>query len=85
METKALELAKGFLGKEVEVTMDRAIGTKHPKFDFIYTENYGYIEGVEAPDGEDLDAFFLGAGKPLEKRKASALRSRTARTMTTIN
>ena len=69
MEIKALELAKQFLGKEVEVTMDRPIGTNHPKFGFTYEENYGFIEGVLAPDGEDLDAYFLGAGKPLEKAK----------------
>lgn len=49
------------------MTMDRPMGSKHPKFGFEYTENYGYIAGVPAPDGEDLDAFFLGAGKPLEK------------------
>ncbi len=63
----ALELAKGFLGKEVEVTMDRPFGSKHPKFGFEYKENYGYVDGVMAPDGEFLDAFFLGARKPLEK------------------
>lgn len=64
-----LEQARQFLGKEVEVTMDRPMGSKHPKWGFEYTENYGYIAGVMAPDGEDLDAFFLGAGKPLEKAK----------------
>ena len=69
MDAKALEIAKAFLGKEVEVTMDRPIGSKHPKFGFEYEENYGYIEGVEAPDGEYLDAFFLGADKPLEKAR----------------
>lgn len=69
MESKALEIAKHFLGKEVEVTMDRSIGSKHPKFGFTYEENYGFLAGVPAPDGEDLDAFFLGAGKPLEKAK----------------
>jgi inorganic pyrophosphatase len=73
METKALELAKSFLGKEVEVTMDRPIGSRHPKFDFEYKENYGYIDGVDAPDGEFLDAFFLGAGKPLEKARGMCI------------
>lgn len=67
--TASLEQARQFLGKEVEVTMDRPMGAKHPKWGFEYTENYGYIAGVKAPDGEDLDAFFLGAGKPLEKAK----------------
>lgn len=67
MESETLALARQFLGKEVEVTFDRPMGSKHPKFGFEYRENYGYIEGVKAPDGEDLDAFFIGAGKPLEK------------------
>jgi inorganic pyrophosphatase len=60
-----LELARTFLGKEVEVTMDRPLGTTHPKHGFVYEANYGYIAGVKAPDGEDLDAYFLGTDKPL--------------------
>ena len=47
--------------------MDRPLGSKHPKHDFIYEANYGYIEGVKAPDGEDLDAYYLGVGGPLER------------------
>mgnify|MGYP001589974678 CR=1 FL=1 len=65
----SLQLAKQFLGKEVEVTFDRPIGTKHPKHGFVYEVNYGYIEGVKAPDGEDLDAYYLGVDKPLTKEK----------------
>lgn len=67
--SKTLELAKKYLGQEVEVTMDRPMGAKHPKFDFIYEANYGFIEGVKAPDGEDLDAFYLGVNEPLGKAK----------------
>ncbi|MEN9338227.1 MAG: hypothetical protein RIQ41_541 [Candidatus Parcubacteria bacterium] len=65
--SQSLELAKQFLGKEVLVTFDRPMGSKHPKHGFVYEVNYGYIEGVKAPDGEDLDAYYLGIDYPLEK------------------
>ncbi len=70
METsnsKSLELAKQFLGKEVEVIFDRPLGSKHPKHGFTYEVNYGYLENVKAPDGEDLDAYYLGTNQPLQK------------------
>ena len=63
----SLDLAKKYLGQIVEVTIDRQLGTKHPKWDFIYAVNYGYIEGVKAPDGEDLDAYVLKVETPVEK------------------
>jgi len=62
----SLELAKEQLGKVVQVTMDRPLGSKHPKHGFVYDVNYGYITGVKAPDGEDLDAYFLGVDTPLQ-------------------
>jgi inorganic pyrophosphatase len=67
--SKSLELAKKFLKKEVEVVIDRQLGTKHPKHDFVYEVNYGYIPNVLAPDGEELDAYYLGVNEPLEKAK----------------
>ena len=69
MDSKSFELAKGYLGKEVEVVIDRPLGSKHPKHDFVYETNYGYIEGVKAPDGEDLDFYYLGIKGPLKKAK----------------
>ena len=40
--------------------MDRPIGTRHPRLpEIYYLVNYGYIAGVPAPDGEDLDAYVL--------------------------
>lgn len=66
ISTQSLRLARDFIGKEVEVTVDRKIGSKHPKYGFIYPVNYGYIAGVEAPDGEELDAYYLGATEPLD-------------------
>lgn len=67
MESKSLEIAKRFLGTQVEVTIDRPLGSKHPKHGFEYEANYGFIEGVKAPDGEDLDAYYLATLEPLEK------------------
>ncbi|MBT6691490.1 inorganic pyrophosphatase [Candidatus Parcubacteria bacterium] len=56
-----------FLGQKVRVKIDRAMGSKHPKFDMIYPINYGFIEGIMAPDGEELDAYILGVDKPVEQ------------------
>jgi len=65
--SKSLELARKHLGEVVEVTMDRPLGTLHPKHGFEYKANYGYLEGIKAPDGEDLDAYYLGVDEPLQK------------------
>ena len=62
----SLELAKELLGKKVTVTMDRPLGSTHPKHGFVYDVNYGYIAGIKAPDGEDLDAYFLGVDTPIQ-------------------
>jgi len=68
-DSQSLALARQYLGKEVEVVMDRPLGSKHPKHGFTYEANYGYIEGVTAPDGEDLDAYYLGVNEPIERAK----------------
>ncbi len=47
--------------------MDRPLGSHHPKHpDMIYPVNYGYVEGVAAPDGDWQDAYVLGINVPLE-------------------
>lgn len=66
-ESKSLAIARQFLGEEVVVTIDRPLGSTHPKYGFIYQVNYGYLEGVKAPDGEDLDAYVLGVAEPVPK------------------
>ena len=49
------------IGDIVKVIIDRPIGSCHPKHnDIIYPINYGYIEGIIAPDGEEQDAYVLG-------------------------
>lgn len=59
--------AKDFLGKIVNVIIDRPMGSKHPKHGFVYVVNYGYIPKTKSPDGEELDAYYLGIDKPIEK------------------
>lgn len=55
------------IGSIVTVTVDRPLGSFHPKHDDIfYPINYGYVEGVKAPDGEWQDAYILGANEPVE-------------------
>ena len=60
-----MEKASSFIGKIVEVEMDRPLGTRHPKHNFIYTVNYGYVPGTVSGDGEELDAYVLGVFEPL--------------------
>jgi inorganic pyrophosphatase len=54
-----------YLGKEVQVKIDRPLGSKHPKWGFTYPVNYGYIPNTESADGEELDAYVLGPTEPL--------------------
>lgn len=61
-----MDLAKSFLGKIVNVEIDRALGTKHPKHGFIYTVNYGFVPNTISGDGEELDCYVLGIYEPLE-------------------
>ncbi len=65
--TESFELAEEFLGKKVTIKIDRPLGSKHPKRGYIYPVNYGYVPGVIAPDGEELDAYYLGVDFPLDE------------------
>ena len=69
----SLQIAKRFLGSEVDVIIDRSLGSKHPKHGFIYEVNYGFIPGTKAPDGEELDAYVLGVEKPVKEFHGSCV------------
>lgn len=56
-----------YLGKILNVKIDRPFGTKHPKHGFIYPLNYGYIPNTISGDHEELDAYILGVFEPLEE------------------
>lgn len=45
--------------------MDRPLGSKHPKHDFVYPVNYGYVPDTISGDKEELDAYVLGIEKPM--------------------
>lgn len=64
---KVVEDAKEYLGKEVDVVMDRPLGSKHPKWGFVYDVNYGYIPDTISGDGEELDVYVLGEDKPIQQ------------------
>ncbi|CDM70024.1 hypothetical protein CM240_2907 [Clostridium bornimense] len=56
------------IGDTVTVIVDRELGTYHPKHrDIYYPINYGYIEGIIAPDGEEQDAYILGVTEPVQQ------------------
>jgi inorganic pyrophosphatase len=58
---------KEFIGKTFTIKIDRPIGSRHPQWGFIYPVNYGYVPGIPASDGEELDAYVLGGFEPLEE------------------
>lgn len=56
------------IGKLVTVTIDRPLGSFHPEYkDMYYPINYGYIEGIISPDGEEQDAYILGVDEPVKE------------------
>lgn len=56
------------IGSMVNVTIDRPLGSVHPKHsDIVYPINYGYVGGIIAADGEEQDAYVLGANEPLDR------------------
>ena len=70
IETKNLmKSAEFFLGKTIEVEIDRPMGSKHPKHGFVYEVNYGFIPKTKSSDGEELDAYYLGIDHPIKKAK----------------
>jgi inorganic pyrophosphatase len=64
-----LNLYKEYIGKTVTVTMDRPLGSLHPKYGFMYPVNYGYIPNTISGDGEELDAYVLNVDEPKEQFK----------------
>jgi len=54
-----------FIGKIVDIEIDRPMGSRHPEHDLIYPVNYGMVPGVLGLDGEELDAYLLGLDRPV--------------------
>lgn len=62
-----MDYATQFIGKTVKVKVDHPLGTKHPKHNYFYPLNCGYIEGVFVPDKKEVDTYILGVFKPVEE------------------
>ena len=57
--------SKEYLKKIVKVKIDRPLGSKHPKHNYIYSINYGYVPYTISGDGEELDCYILGVFEPV--------------------
>ncbi len=71
--SRSFEVAREFLGKKVEVVIDRPMGSKHPKHGFFYEANYGCVPGTKVPDGGELDAYYLGVDKSIKKARGRCI------------
>ncbi len=58
---------KSYIGKTVNIKIDRPFGAKHPKHGFIYPVNYGFVPNTISGDGEELDCYLLGVFEPVEE------------------
>ena len=56
---------KDYIGKIIDVKIDRKLGSKHPKHGFIYPVNYGYVPNTLSGDVEELDCYLLGVFDPV--------------------
>lgn len=67
-------LVRNYLGKVVDIIIDRALGSVHPKHpDLVYPVNYGYLPGIFAGDGEELDVYLLGVPTPVQHYSAKVI------------
>lgn len=58
---------KDFLGKDINIFIDRKLGSKHPKHNIYYSINYGYVPNTISGDGEEIDAYLLGVFEPVDE------------------
>lgn len=68
-KTNALD----YLGKDVSIKIDRPLGSRHPKYGFMYNLNYGFIPDTISGDGEELDAYLIGEFEPVEESNGKVI------------
>ncbi|MCL2351554.1 MAG: inorganic pyrophosphatase [Firmicutes bacterium] len=54
---RAFWLAVDRLVSESKIVIDRPKGSKHPKYDFVYEVDYGYLENTRSTDGGGIDVW----------------------------
>lgn len=57
----------------VKIKIDRPLGSKHPKHDFKYELNCGFVPNTKNSDGEEIDAYVIGPNIPIEKFKGKCI------------
>ena len=62
-----------YIGKMVDIKIDRPFGSRHPKHGFIYPINYGFVPGTVSGDGEELDCYLLGVFEPVNEYKGRCI------------
>ena len=62
-----------YIGKTIDIKIDRPFGSKHPKHGFIYPVNYGFVPNTTSGDGEELDCYLLGVFEPVEQYKGKCI------------
>lgn len=68
-------LVKSYLGKTVDIKIDRPVGYVHKNegYSLTYPINYGFIPGVLGGDGEELDVYLLGVTQPVSEYRAKII------------
>lgn len=56
-----------YIGKIINVKIDRPINSLHPKYGFKYNVNYGYVPNTVSGDNEELDVYILGVLEPISE------------------
>jgi inorganic pyrophosphatase len=62
-----------YLNKTIKIKIDRPLGSKHPKWNFIYPINYGYVPNTKNEDGEEIDAYILGIYESVNEFKGKCV------------
>lgn len=62
-----------YLGKTVNIKIDRPLGSRHPKHGFMYMLNYGFIPNTVSGDGEELDCYLLGEFEPVDEAQGKVI------------
>jgi inorganic pyrophosphatase len=58
----------------VKVIIDRPIYSEHPEHKgLIYQLNYGYVEGIIAPDGEEQDCYIMDVDVPIKEYEGNVI------------
>jgi inorganic pyrophosphatase len=56
------------IGDIVKVTVDRLLGSYHPEHkDMYYLINYGYLEVIIAPNGEEQEVYIFRVNTPVKE------------------